>query len=353
MPIHPFFDVPTYPFVRADAQALYTALYQGITQPGAITLEYQQSGGTRPLTPQLPADQAWGEVLRHLTAEHSLARLCERIINTRQGALQAAAIAVRDAKDILSEILLPQDIVFLDRKPLRNELEKLSRRGQCGVLLVRGASGAGKSWTQQFINLVAEHRGANCVYLYSGTISNVSEVVENLFTALGAGSAVPEPMETEAAWYKRVCNRLQELAQNRKPLWVVADDLGEYPDGPRVDRQIRDFFGQFVLNMANPVFADRFRLVLIDYPEGPVPTKWKSFLWCEDRPQESDVDKATIAEFLLNWAAAQGKQLGAERADELAADILAKADAPPSANNVGRPRLERIYNELQGVLNKL
>ena len=59
MASHPFFDAQTYPIGRADAQALLAGPYSTITQPNAIALHYQQSGGTRPLTPQLPANHAW------------------------------------------------------------------------------------------------------------------------------------------------------------------------------------------------------------------------------------------------------------------------------------------------------
>src|SRR5262249_46170949 len=79
----------------------------------------------------------------------------------RQPGRRAAAVrAVRDVKDLPPEIVLPQDIVFLDRKGLRGELEKLSKPGPCGGLLVRGPSGTGKSWTQQFINCIAVDPGA-------------------------------------------------------------------------------------------------------------------------------------------------------------------------------------------------
>jgi hypothetical protein len=353
LPYHPFFDNEQYPWGRDDAIALHQALYRVIDHPSEISLVYRQSAGTRPLTPALAAHLAWTEVLDNLARERCLSKLCTLVLDrTHYASAHAAVAAVRDAKDLLPQIVLPYDILFLDRKELRAELEKLSQPGASGVLLVRGPSGAGKSWTQEMIKIIAGDRGVGIVYLYEGIVSNVREVIDQLFTALGDSRRVPPTNETDPAWYRLVCLKLQELAQQKgRFLWVVADDLGEYPEGPRVDREIRAFFHQFGMNLANPAFARCFRMVLLDYPEGPVPTKWRA--WSEDRPNENDIENTTIAEFLLEWAEHKKKQLGVDRAQELASGILVKAAGPPAPTDRDPRRLGRIHSELAAVLKTL
>lgn len=353
MAFHPFFDAPVYPWPRPDAKAMHETLFRLIKPPKDIELHYEACGGTTPLTPQLAPHLAWKEVLDLLAAAKALRRLCEHVLE-RQGlaAAHAAVQAVCDAKDLVNEIVLPQETLFLDRKNLRSELETLSHPGASRVLLVRGPSGAGKSWTQELIRTVTADRGVLSVYLFEGIVSNVRDVVDQLFTALGDSSKVPDVNQTDAAWYGRVCLKLQELASHRNALlWVVMDDLGEYNGAPRIDREVRAFFNQFALNMANPAFAQWFRLVLIDYPEGRVPTKWRA--WSEDRPNENDVDKTTIAEYLLRWAEHGRKNLGAERADEFATAILNKVANPPAPTDPDPRRLARIHAEIKAVLRSL
>ena len=92
---------------------------------------------------------------------------------------------------------------------------------------------------------------------------------------------------------------------------------------------IRRFFDQFALSTANPAFSRWFRLVLLDYPDGNVPTKWRS-VWLEDRPDENEVDVEVLKDYLLQWAAREVKQLGEEKAHQLSTDIAAKVAVPPA-----------------------
>ncbi len=164
---------------------------------------------------------------------------------------------------------------------------------------------------------------------------------------------MPPRLETEEAWFKKVCLKLQDVARKKQMVtWVVVDDLGEYLEGPRLDPMIRRFFDQFALSTANPAFSRWFRLVLLDYPDGTVPTKWRS-VWLEDRPDENEVDADVVKEYLLQWAARAIKQLGEETAIKLAADISTKVAAPLPAGHPPQPRLKRIHDELEGVLNSL
>jgi hypothetical protein len=349
---HPFFDVARYPWGRTDAQALHRSLYENARDFNRIDLLYRQEGCRVPLTQGRPPDTAWAEVLDNLSTAGLLKSFCQRVMaNAALAAVHDAVRAVLDVPDTTEQVFLEGQVVFLDRKRLRLELTKLGQQTGYGVLLVRGPSGSGKSWTQRLVTMVAADGGASSIYLFEGIVSTVDEVVEQLFALLGNSDAVPPRLGTEDAWFRKVCLKLQELAQARKEvLWVIADDLGDYPEGPRLDNAIRRFFEQFGLTMANPAFARWFRLVLLDYPDGAVPTKWKNF-WCEDRPDENDVDHAVIKDFLMKWATIRQKNLGAEKAAELAAEILTKAGSPTAP--AGMRRLDLIHSELNGVLERL
>jgi hypothetical protein len=215
------------------------------------------------------------------------------------------------------------------------------------VLLVRGDSSSGKTWTKHVVEEQASALGQGCIYLCDGLVGTVGDTLDLIFGVFG-GSPPPK-LTTDAAWFRKACIDMLVLAANSKrKYWLVADDLGVTSEGPRLDPLIRQFFDQAALNMLNPAFAEWFRLVLIDYPDGPVPTKWKGF-WVEDRPAESDLQSAAVAQFLLRWAARKkGKVLTHDEAVKLASDIITKADTPQPSET--RPRLERIHDELTAVL---
>lgn len=351
---HPFFDAMTFPWVRQDAQALHTALYQAPALSAQLVHVYQVVGGTQPLTPGLAAHLAWREVLDLLTGARRLRALCDHLLATpAYAALHPAVQAVVDARDpIRVQGLVRRSQVFIDRAALRTQLEGLiDPFSESPVLLVRGPSGSGKSWTQHLVIETGRAFGAECVFLFPGVVSSVEDVVEALFAAIGAGASVPPRLETDDAWFRKVCLKLQEQALARKVvMWVIVDDLGDYPEGPRLDTNIRRFFDQFVLMMGNPAFARHFRLVLLDYPEGDVPTRWQS-VWAEDRLSDRDVDEAPLKEFLLGWAKGADKRLAEDRAAEIAAAILARADEPvPAGAPPPPPRLKRIHAEVKRVL---
>jgi len=357
---HPFFDTVNYPWRREDAQAAYKALYTAIHVPGQIQLLCQQCPvELLPLTLNQSPDLIWKEALEKLAAAASLKWLCELVLKRQDLAschpALRALIEAQDLVDALEEQLPSADLVFLDRKKLRTELRRIAPgNAPVRVLLIRGSRACGKSWTQRLIERLASSSGEESIYLYEGQISTVDDVLDWLFTVLGAPGAAPQRgLETEDAWFRKACLKLMASAQGtKKRWWVVVDDLGVGPDGPRLDPIIKRFFDQFGLLLADPSFAKWFRLVLIDYPEGPVPTKWKSGFWVEDRPDETEVQDEAVSQFLLSWAQGRKKQLAAEDAKKLAQDVLAKAALPPPPDDA-RSRLQRIHDALLAVLETL
>lgn len=353
MSYHPFFDAISFPWNLTEATALHAALYRVAPGQSRIDHLYQISGGASTPFTATGAQDAWRAVLMALCAERCFKQFCDLVFDDPQMVtVRPAIVAVRDAKTSNSRTVQLRGPTFFDRKNLRYELERLISKEIDGVLLVRGPSGSGKSWSQKLIRNFAEDLGVRSVHLFAGQVTTVNDVFAQLFTTLGAGGAVPPQLATESAWFGSVCLKLQDAAQMSKTrLWVVVDDLGRDESGPLLDPKILDFFKHFGLNMANPAFAEWFRLILLDYPDEPPPTKWTIALG-EDRPDQNEVDAPLIRDYILTWAQTKEKQLGAERAEELAADIVAKADiAPPVAP--GAPRLARVRAELEGVLRTL
>lgn len=354
--LHPFFDVGAFPLGRPEGQALYTRLYSSINTAPQIKLLYGMSGDDLlPLNLIVPIPQIWMEALENLTRARRLRQFCTVIrADTNFAALHQYVQAIEDAKDLIAEPTLSDELIFIDRLPLRNELRRVATGDRIGVLLVRGASGAGKSWTRTLVQDVAKSVGARCISVFEGSVATVEETIEALFTGLGQNDLVPEQLESEDAWFRRACSKLHAAAQKSgKVTWIVADDLGEYDTGPRLDRMIRRFFDQFALNMGNAAFREWFRLVLLDYPEVPLPTKWQKDVWVEDRPSETDVKEDAVAEFILLWARRRDRKIDYANALKLAGDVLTVADNPATPALAARRRLERIHDSLAATLAKL
>jgi len=333
----------------------HSAVAQAVTEPKQYRLLYEKSGGDlTKLTAQQNAADAWQEILNLLTIARGLKRLFELIIaDNGLAAVHNTIRAIQNAEDIIPAVS-GEKFVFVDRQQLRSELLKLlGDMPTHGVLLVRGPSGSGKSWTRNLVGHVARSLGEEYIYFYEGLVSSVDGVVDQLFAFFGAPGDVPAKLETDPAWYQRVCRTLQGIAKKKNAVcWIVADDLGLAKDGtPLLHKGIREFFDQFAQFMIDPSFAQQFRLVLLDYPNGDVPSKWQDF-WVEDRPDEKEVAEGLLAEYLLRRAAHMKKQIGEEKAQVLARDILAKADAPQAVPRP-KPRLKVIHDELVGVIQKL
>jgi hypothetical protein len=359
---HPFFDVTAYPWHRPEADGLHKALYQAIPAPQAIDLRYKKCADNLTPLPLAgnPADAIWKAALENLTAAGLLRKLCQALLEDMS--VQAIHGKVRDvseAQDVTEQSFLAEEVIFLDRKDFRTKLSKLqSGSALQRVLLVRGESGSGKSWSGRMVEHLAREDKAGYIYLCEGIVSNVDDVLQNLFTSLEA--AIPaRGLTTPDAWFRQVCLDLQKAAQNKKQRWwIVVDDLGMGPDGgPRIDPEIRSFFDQFALFMLNPAFAQWFRLVLIHYPEGPVPTKWKKDLWTEDQTRSADVKQSDVSEFLRRWARGKKLQLPDEEAENLANGVIAKADAAAGGGGAGggvpSSRIQLIHEELLAVIEQL
>lgn len=355
---HPFFDTVEFPFSRPEGKALLNTLVGGIQVPNQINLTYVACAqGLTPLNLNQAHHLIWGEALQNLTAAGALRALLDQVKQQFQGPVWAKVIGdVENAQEAKDVKIISDDVLVLDRTGLREQLALLEpETNPIKVLIVRGAPQSGKSHGRYLFERAAVNQGAQNVYICDGMVATVDELVILLFSALEASKEIPDRLTSDEAWYRVVCFKLQEVAQTKKKaLWIAVDDLGLMPDGASLlDKEIRKFCEQFGLNMVNPAFRKWFRLMLIHYPEGTVPTKWKREFWTEDRPADSDVKKSDVEEVLRIWSVTNNRKIVEDEITKLAGDVLAQAEAPPPAGQQPASRLERIHFELKKIISDL
>jgi hypothetical protein len=359
---HPFFDIVAYPWHRTDARELHAVLTMAITVPASIDLLYKGSSAeVLPLNQNQAPNLIWKEALENLAVAGALQALCNLVLAQagRNKSLRKALEDVINAVPAVEVQFVPDSVSVLDRVELRNSLTNLeSDASPVRVLLVRGGPKTGKSQGKFLFERAAKDSGAKVVYLFEGIVATVDDVVKQLFGALEATSEIPDPRSTtREAWYQAVCVQLQEVAARKKQrMWIAVDDLGPGPGdppAPLLDREIREFCEQFALNMPNPLFAEWFRLMLIHYPEGDVPTRWRHEFWSEDRTSEADVQQTHVEEFLRSWAVHRDRKLLDDEVTSLAASIIATVDGPQPAAHNKVPRLKRLHDTVEQTLRDL
>ena len=358
---HPFEGGMRYPWSRPEADQLHKLLASDVTSVARIDLLFKR---TVPELPTLNLQQApgalWKDALEQIATAGALLRLCT-ILRDEPGLprVQEAAEAMLAVQPEVEKRISHDGRITVNRAVLRQRLGHLTLQdGAVKVLLVRGAPKTGKTWSRHLFERVAREQGAEVTYICNGTVGTVADVVDKLFSTLEASDRIPPQHTTIDAWYKQVCNRLPEVAARRgRPLWIAIDDLGPGTDGvtPLMDKEIRDFFDQFVLHLVDPAVHRWFRLMLIHYPDGQVPTKWESELWEEDRTYRDDVKQEDVAEVLREWRADHGKRMTDDEVVTLAAEVIKHADAPlPGGGPAGDVvRLRRIHDALRTALQGL
>jgi hypothetical protein len=348
---HPFFETMVFPWEREDAEQFHRALYRTFRTSAAIDGVYRGSGeNLKPLNLGQGPDPLWHEALDALVTARRLSNLCDRLLgDAALVAIHPQIQAVIDAKSAIGITLFSPGCVFVDRRPLKEKLAKLSAASAAPtVLLVRGASRSGNTWTEKLVGAVAASYGGVPVYIYDGFVASVKDVVLSLFTAIGQSGYELPADSTDPAVYMQICRDLWGAAQKSgKVYWIIADDLGPL-ERPRLDPEIRSFFDQFVLMMASSAMSKWFRLVLLNYPAGQVPTRWRDEVWLEDKPDIAEVDAGAIAEFVQSSALELGKQMSAEEAQRVAAEVFQAAAAADQAD-----RLKAINAELKRRVEQL
>jgi hypothetical protein len=327
--LHPFAGGMPYPWERPEAMALYDALSDAVRTTNEIDMLVRAAApGAPPLNLGQPPGAIWRDALAEIALAGGLLDLCRRLAGDGRVAVAQAAQAMVDAKSAVRRRLGGGGQLVVDREELRGYVEELTlEESLVKVLLVRGEPRSGKSWSRLLFERAARDRGAEVVYLRRGMAPTVGLAVRKLFAILGVPEPVAEANTTDGAWFQEVCNQLllAARAQERR-LWIAVDDLGHGPDGASLmDDDIRAFFQQLALNLEDPATHRWFRLLLINYPDGEVPTGW-------------DADR--------------GLTLLDDHLEARAAAVIARADAPVPAGDPREvhPRVRRIHDEVKGEL---
>jgi hypothetical protein len=358
---HPFQGGIPYPWDRQEARELYVALSRDLTAPGQIDMIARTFAPAAPaLNQNQPPPELWRLALTSIALADGLVALCKYLAKRAElVAVATAAQAVLDAPAAVKRRLGRDHRLVVDRDELRTHLLELSlEESMVKVLLVRGNPDSGKTWSRHLFERAANDRGAEVVYLRSGMIVTVGEVVDKLFSTLGALNLIPPRDTTDPAWFRQVCLRLPAAAAGRgRPLWIAVDDLGTGPDGntPLMDPDIRSFFDQLALNLEDPSASRWFRLLLIHYPDVEAPTRWAQDLWKEDRTRPEDVTAEHVADVLQEWRSDHNRTLLDDQIMILSQEIIARADAQlaPDDPRARHSRLRRIHDEVQAELAKL
>jgi hypothetical protein len=355
---HPFFNAITYPFQREDAKQLHKVLSQAEKNSARIQNIYERCGSNLPpLTLPAAADLVWNEVLGNLAKHGVLQNLCTYIKNQFAGQpiIVDAVVAVENAIPASERKILSNGVFILDCEDHREAISKITEDITPKVLLIRGKEKSGKTHCRFIFQSIAEEKGATVVYLCDGIVATVNEAMESIFSALGAGAEkIPAKVSTEDAWYRAVCNKLKELATTgqTKKIWVVADDLGYIKNVPILDKEIRCFFEQFALFMQDPSFAKYFRLLMVNYAEQAIPTKWKATMWAEVNTDENTIQQTHVEDFLKDWKLEEKSDILEQDLKSLAQEVITIVTNPP-ANIASLSRLERIHYVLSFKLDEI
>jgi hypothetical protein len=367
--MHPVFDSLNYPWHLAEAHNLYIVLCQAYQNTNDIDTYYKSCGAyvteIPTINPAQPSGDLWKEVLNKLATKNKIKKLTEVLLqdNPVQQVLDVIQM-VQNAVSAVDASIININLVILDRADLRRNLELLATENDpVKVLLIKGGPKSGKSYSRHLFELMAQQQGAEVVYLYRFVVAALSEVLEELFTAAGDVNAIPEGDTTQSGWYGKVCRRLRDTAvAKNKHIWIAMDDLGFIEEATTpgearkinsiMDPEIRDFFDQFVAQMSGLAFRKHFKLMLINYPSGKLPTSWYQEHLKEEVLQETDIMETHIEDQIQRWCHANKKHVLPGEVKKSAADVITKANNPAPEDN-DKPRLERIKDATSHVLKTL
>lgn len=355
---HPFFDEIQFPDHRAEAKTLHAVLCIVYNTPVAANNAYLQCGPNLPgLTPD-NIQNTWHEALRLLASRKYLRTFCDNVKAAFQGNdnVQEAIRAVEIAKFPSDTTIIENDVLVLDREPVRNAINRIALESSVAkVLLVRGESKSGKSHIEHLFSSMARACGAESLFLFAENIPTLQSVLDQLFS-LFAPEPVPKLSDadtTDTAWKLKICTQLQGLAAARnKVYWIAVDDLGEKDGAYLLPAPVREFFDVFAYQVRNAYFRKSFRLLYIHYPKKP-PTQWKRENYVATEVSETDITETDIAASLREWRDKTGKNVSDDKLAAYAKQVLAEAEQQyahakaeaPDARDVAS-RLEFIHYRL-------
>ena len=352
--LHPFFDSRTYPWHYLEARDLHKILYQSITAEAEIDrIRLSCSPEILPFA-KGPANQMWSELLANIAIAGEL-RAFDQHMRLQSLPHVKSALDNLSALVAISSYKGPLNEIFVNRHSLRKALEQMSNPGASrNVLVVRGEPGSGKTWSKLMVQHNAYVLDDACIYLGVGTVTTPKEALDHIFMELGG--AVPEQTTTDAAWYRQAAFAMMKTAKENgitNRVWIIMDDLGIDDDGaPKLDAGICTLFDQLAAFTSTPSFTKWFRLVLIAYPNTPLPQAWQMNA-IEDTASIRDIDEDTISGYLLECAKRKQRSLGDGQAMSLAKGVLSNCPIDVMDINQTRLLLGRIHQQLTTVVEKL
>jgi hypothetical protein len=354
--VFPFGRPAPYPFHRSEGRVLADVLIRDVRDTGQIDMLVRSAAADLlPLNLTQKIDEIWRQGLDAVARAGALAKLCERLTELQWApAVQEAAQAMLAARPAVERHIHAGRVV-VDRAGLREAIgllgDETDEFESIRVLLVRGGPRSGKSWSRHLFEQAAKEQGAEVTYITQGLVATVGEVVNRLFGLFDSKDLIPPVATTPDAWYGSVVTELRAAAVRRqRALWIAVDDLGPGEDGitPMLDPTIRAFFEVFALQLVDPAMSRWFRLMLIHYPDGRVPTRWNSDLWREDRTDREAVQAKEVAEVLRERLADRKVTAADDTVKGWAEQVIAAAaDAP------GEDRLRLIHQALVSRLRAL
>jgi hypothetical protein len=362
---HPFFDSLDWPASRAEAQDLEKALLKRYKTAEAIDNLYNRvAPDLDALTLNRNPQLIWSEALGNLAMSGQLKAFCEllKAQGPKSPGFQGPVDAVINARSATERRVLASGALVVDRAQLRSQVGLLlARDSPVSVLLVRGGPQSGKTHGNYVFEAAAQEAGAVPVYIGRDLVFTLADVIRELFAMVGG---VPRKLEKELeradkattteAWYQLVVSQLLEAANKQDVrLWIAADDLGTDEAGePLIDPVIVQFFNQFALAMRAAQYKARFRLMLIHYPAA-TPTRWPAVIWKADTAVVDDITRDAVLDFLRGWSQERGKVIVEEQLATLAEELMTGLDAPVAPPEVPRPRLQRLYELLDAMTQRL
>lgn len=188
-----------------------------------------------------------------------------------RGLLNSLSTPPQPTRDPFADIIIRDDIPFLDRAKLRTDIKTLLRPNAARpVFAVDGPRYCGKSLTVRFIDHLCRNldRIAHCVIEVAEDHDRptVLDVARDMMTLLGGDPSCFPPQDTnEVRWAQELANtvwrQVTETSRMENSQWVIILDGF---NRERNDKLIAHFVQKLATSMKTGV-GRRHRLVLIDF----------------------------------------------------------------------------------------
>jgi hypothetical protein len=182
---------------------------------------------------------AIGLVLDAADAAHLLRRLVEELMRRTGQAVELTAIAAELARDEgrptssnpFDEVLLDGERPFVNRRPLRNALQRLVTPTGSRLLLVGGGPQSGKSFSFYLLSHAASRRGFDVSPFAVAHLQKPEELAEEMLRRIGAVCELPrQGTESAERWAEKLaCVVKIAIEAQGKQRFFVFDDFPEAP----------------------------------------------------------------------------------------------------------------------------